>query len=198
MNILRIDSSLFGDNSVSHQLADELVARLLSAGGQVVSRDLAAEAAPHFDGERIASLMTPAEQRTEQQQAIVDYADEQIAQVKAADVLVIGAPMYNFSVPSVLKAWFDHIARAGVTFEYTSTGPRGLLTGKRAYVISTRGGLHRGMATDTQAAFITQFLGFLGITDVHVIYAEGLNMGADQRGRGLDEARSMMDTALAA
>lgn len=198
MNILKIDSSVFAAGGVSHQLADELVARLLGAGDRVVNRDLAAEGVPHLDGERIQALNTEPAQRSERQQAMVAYADDQIAQVQRADVLVIGAPMYNFSVPSVLKAWFDHIARAGVTFEYTSEGPSGLLSGKRAYVITTRGGLHRGQASDTEVPFIINFLAFLGITEVEVIYAEGLNMGDEQRTRGLDEARRMIDAALAA
>ena len=198
MNILRIDSTLFANGGVSHQLGDELVARLMSAGDRVVSRDLATEGMPHLDGERIQALSTPAEARSERQHDIVAYADDQIAQVQAADVLIIGAPMYNFSVPSVLKAWFDHIARAGVTFEYSNAGPRGLLTGKRAYIITTRGGLHRGQASDTQTPYLINFLAFLGIDDVQVIYAEGLNMGEGQRERGLDEARRMIEAALVA
>lgn len=197
MNILRIDSSLFATDGVSSQLADELVARLMAPGIRVVNRDLAGEGVPHMDGERIRALSTPAEQRSERQHAIVAYADEQIAQLRAADVVIIGAPMYNFSVPSVLKAWFDHVARAGVTFEYTSDGPRGLLSGKRVFIITTRGGLHRGRVSDTQVPYLTQFLAFLGLDDVEVIYAEGLNMGEGARATGLDEARRMMDAALA-
>ncbi len=197
MNILRVDSSVFAEGGVSHQLADELIAALLQPGDKVVNRDLAAEGVPHVDPARMQALGTAAADRSERQQAMVDYADAQIEQVQRADVLVIGVPMYNFSVPSVLKAWFDHIARAGVTFEYTSAGPRGLLQGKRAFVITTRGGLHRGQPSDTQVPFIRNFLAFIGISDVEVIYAEGLNMGGDQREQGLSEARQMMAAALA-
>lgn len=193
MNILRLDSSLFANDSVSHQLSNQLVEKLTTQDDHIVHRDLAKEGVPHLDSESIAALGTPAEQRTAKQQGIVDYADQQIAQLQAADLLIIAAPMYNFSVPSVLKAWFDHIARAGVTFEYTETGPRGLLKDKQAYIITTRGGLHRGLPSDTQVPFITQFLSFLGIDDIEVIYAEGLNINEQQRAESMSTARTVIN-----
>lgn len=188
-NILRIDSSLFAESGVSSQLADELVAQLLYNHSQIVSRDLNSEGIPHLDGDWIGALMTEAEKRSEEQLQKAAYSDQLINEVQAADTLIIAAPMYNFSVPSVLKAWFDHIARAGVTFEYTPEGPKGLLTDKTAYVITTRGGLHKDKPSDTQVPFIRNFLAFIGIEDVHVIYAEGLNMGDGARDKGLAEAR---------
>ena len=112
-------------------------------------------------------------------------------------MLLIGLPMYNFGVPSTLKAYFDHVARAGITFRYTEHGPQGLLSGKKAYVVATRGGRHAGTALDTQSAFVRHFLGFIGITEVEFIYAEGLNLGDDSKAAGLAEAHVAL-TRLAA
>ena len=189
-NILQIHSSLFAENSASRELADDLVAKIRKHEGQinVTTHNLAEKGVPHLDGAWIQALATPMEERTPEQQQMVDYSDKLIAEVQAADVLVIGAPMYNFSVPSVLKAWFDHITRAGVTFQYTNEGPKGLLTGKTAYVVTTRGGLHKDKPTDSQVPFIKTILSFVGITDVHVIYAEGLNMSG-YREKGFAKAR---------
>ncbi|MFC1747687.1 FMN-dependent NADH-azoreductase [Pseudomonadota bacterium] len=160
-----------------------------AADSHIVQRDLSSEGVPHLDGSWITALGTEADQRTDEQKQQASYSDQLIAEVQAADALVIAAPMYNFSVPSVLKAWFDHIARAGVTFTYTDEGPKGLLIGKTAYVITTRGGLHKDKSSDSQVPFIQNILGFIGIDDIRVIYAEGLNMGGDARDKGLAEAR---------
>ena len=188
-NILKINSSLFATESVSKQLMEELVAQLAHDHDPIVQRDLSQDGVPHVDGEWFAALTAAEEQRSESQAKQVAYSDQLIAEVQAADILVIAAPMYNFSVPSVLKAWFDHIARAGVTFSYTADGPKGLLTGKTAYIVTTRGGIHKDQPSDTQVPFIENFLAFIGIDDVRVIYAEGLNMGEDAREKGLAAAR---------
>src|SRR5918999_1054853 len=144
MNIFQIKSSVFGGNGQSSRLADEFVARLREqhSGAQVLARDLATDPVPHLDGARTAAFFAKPQERTEEQKAIVAYSDALIAELRGADVLVLGLPMYNFGVPSQLKAWFDHIARAGETFKYTDKGSLGLLAGKKAYVFATRGGLY--------------------------------------------------------
>ena len=198
--VLQIQSSLFTENSASRQLAEDLVAKMREHGDifDENRRNLAEEGVPHLDAAWIQALSTPTEGRTSEQRKMVDYSDQLINEVMVADVLVIGAPMYNFSVPSVLKAWFDHITRAGVTFQHSSEGPKGLLTGKTAYVITTRGGLHKDKPTDNQVPFIKTILSFIGIHDVHVIYAEGLNMSGGHREKGFAEAKETIDRLVAA
>ncbi len=198
--LLQINSSLFSEQGVSTRLADEFVAGFQAREAEVrlIRRDLGAEPVPHLDAGRVTAIMTPAKQRSPEQQALAEQADALIREVQEADVLVIGLPMYNFSVPSTLKAWFDHIARAGVTFRYTENGPQGLLQGKRAYVFTTRGGQHRDTATDTQAPFVETFLNFLGIEAVEFVYAEGLSMGEDHKQAGLRAAGSRIEQLLAA
>jgi FMN-dependent NADH-azoreductase len=196
--ILQINSSLHGDAAQSSRLASEFVAELggsrqrqgstSAPGSEVIVRDLSVTPIPHLTAERLAALSTAAAERTLDQQRIVSESDELIDELKRADVIVIGLPMYNFGVPSTLKAYFDHVARAGVTFRYTANGPEGLLQGKRAYVIATRGGRYAGTARDLQSAFVQQFLAFIGITDVEFVYAEGLAMGEEARAAGLAEA----------
>ncbi len=197
--VLQIHSSLFGEDGASRRISDDLVTRIgenLSIN-QIIKHDLAQEQTPHLDAEWIAALNTPVEQRSPEQQRRVDFSDRLISEVKQADILVIGAPMYNFSVPSVLKAWFDHITRAGVTFTYAEGQQRGLLTGKTAYVVSTRGGLHKDKPTDAQIPFIKTILNFIGIDDIHVIYAEGLNMGGEHRDQGFANAQKAIEDLVA-
>lgn len=196
--LLQINSSLFGDNGNSSVLSQEFVQRWRAQNptGEVIVRDFSKEDVPHLDATRVQALFTPAENRTPEQQAVVDYSDKIIAEIQAADVIVIGVPLYNFGVPSTLKAYFDHIARAGVTFKYTETGPVGLLESKPVYVIATRGGVHKGQPTDTQSQFLSNFLGFVGLKDVHFIYAEGLNMG--QKELAFDQAKKVIEQEIAA
>lgn len=198
--LLQINSSVFSDKGVSSQLADAFVAdwRRRRAQAQVTRRDLAAQPIPHLDGERLTAVMTPAEQRSAAQREAAAEADRLTAELQEADVLVLGVPMYNFSVPSQLKAWFDHVTRAGVTFRYTENGPVGLLSGKKAYVFTTRGGLHRDRPEDTVVPFVTTVLNFIGITDIEVVYAEGLNMGEAPREQGLAAAQARIRELLAA
>lgn len=197
--LLQIQSSLFSRDGQSSQLTDEFVATWLrnQPDSQVRVRNLALAPLPHLDAERVSAFFTPFESRTAAQQKLVDLSDDLIDELKRSDIIVIGVPMYNFGIPSTLKAYFDHIARAGVTFRYTENGPEGLLTGKKAYIFATRGGQYAGTALDTQTAYLRDFLGFLGITDVEFIYAEGLNMGVEIKEKALAAAKVKL-AALAA
>jgi FMN-dependent NADH-azoreductase len=203
-NLLQLSSSLFGQHGQSSQLADAFVAQWRAAhpNGAVTTRDLAAQPVPHLTAERFQGFLAAPEARTDAQHAAVAESDALIGELQRADTIVIGLPMYNFGVPSTLKAYFDHIARANVTFSYTATGPKGLLTGKRAYVFATRGGAYAGTPLDTQTSYVRDFLRFVGITDVDFIYAEGLAMGDDSRNTALAAAKQRIaefhETALAA
>jgi len=174
--LLQLNTSLFSTGGQSSRLADEFVAgwQANHPRGDVIVRDLAREPVPHLSAERFGAFLAQPGERTPEQQAVVDDSDALIDELNRADVIVLGLPMYNFGVPSTLKAYFDHVARAGVTFRYTEKGAVGLLTGKQAYVFATRGGFYNGTDADTQTAFVRQFLAFLGITDVTFVYAEGL------------------------
>jgi FMN-dependent NADH-azoreductase len=152
---------------------------------------------PHLTAERFAAFTTPASERTVEQQRHVAESDALIEELRRADVLVLGVPMYNFGVPSTLKACFDHVARAGVTFRYTAEGPVGLLTGKRAFVFATRGGRYAGTEADLQTSYLRRFLAFIGIHDVEFIYAEGLSLGAEQREQALVAALERIDQLAA-
>ncbi|MDH4324478.1 MAG: NAD(P)H-dependent oxidoreductase, partial [Betaproteobacteria bacterium] len=142
--------------------------------------------------ERFAAFLARPEARTPAQAAAVGYSDALIAELKAADTIVLGLPMYNFGLPSQLKAYFDHVARAGVTFKYTEQGAVGLLTGKRAYVFAARGGRYQDTPRDTQTAYVRDFLAFLGITQVGFVYAEGLAMGEAAKTQSLAAARDVL------
>jgi FMN-dependent NADH-azoreductase len=200
MNILEILSSARAGNSYSTRLSHALVERLQQEQGdvQVKVRDLGATPHPLLDEATLGALFTPAEQRTPEQQARVALDDALIAEVQAADTLVLAVPMYNFSIPAQLKNWIDAISRAGVTFRYTANGPEGLLTGKKAYVVLTAGGKHRNQPTDTLTPYLRTFLAFVGITDVVFVYAEGLAMGEEAERSGIAEAHRQIEEAVAA
>ena len=189
--LLQINASISNGKGQSSQLARQFVTAFQNGnpGTKVVVRDVAAaEPVPHLDGERFGSFITKAEERSAAQQAVVAYSDTLINELKQADVIVLGLPMYNFGVPSQLKAYFDHIARAGVTFKYTDKGPVGQLTGKRAYVFAARGGVYAGTPLDTQTGYVRDFLRFIGISDVNFVYAEGLAMSPQSKEAGLAKA----------
>jgi FMN-dependent NADH-azoreductase len=189
MNILQINSSVRGANSESSRVAGNIVAKLSAAnpGANVIVRDLGAKAHPVLDEAALGALFTPLEQRTPEQAARVALDDALIAEVQAADVVVIGAPMYNFGMPIQLKAWFDAIARAGVTFRYTESGPEGLLKNKKVFVATARGGIYPDDA-DPQVPHIRMLLNFLGMTDHSFVYSNGQAMGPDAAGKGQAEA----------
>ena len=192
--LLKINASLFSTQGQSSQLAERFVAARLAAtpGLKVISRDLGAEPVPHLDAARFLSFLAKPEERSAEQQAVVAYSDALIEEIRQADEIVIGLPMYNFGVPSTLKAWFDHIARAGVTFRYTATGPEGLLTGKKVTIFAARGGLYAGTPKDSQTTYVRDFLAFIGITDVEFVYAEGLNMGDESKAAALTAAHGKL------
>ncbi len=192
MNILQINASARREGAHSTRIADQIVARLRAEHpeARLFVRDLARQPHPMLDEAALTALFTPAEQRTPEQAARVALDDALIAEAQAADVLVIGAPMYNFGVSVQLKTWIDALARSGVTFRYTANGPEGLLKGKKVYVALARGGRYRDAGIDTQALYLQTVLNFLGMTDVQFIYAEGLNMGVEAAQQGLAEAET--------
>jgi FMN-dependent NADH-azoreductase len=175
-NLLQINTSIFSDGGQSSQLAQRFVTAWREANphAKVTVRDLAKEPIPHLDAAGFGAFLAKPEERTAEQQAAAAYSDALIAELKAADVIVLGLPLYNFGLPSTLKAYFDQLGRAGSTFRYTAEGPVGLLTGKKAYVFAARGGLYKGTPKDTQTAYVRDFLAFIGITDVEFVHAEGL------------------------
>ncbi|KXX66310.1 FMN-dependent NADH-azoreductase [Marichromatium gracile] len=197
--ILHLDSSLFAAQGVSTILGAQLVDALRThhPALEVTHHDLAATPLPALDAAGVSAFATPAEQRDADQQAAVARSDALIDELREADLLVIGAPMYNFAIPVQLKSWFDHVARAGETFRYTEQGPVGLLEGKRAVALLSRGGIHRDSPEDTVAAYLTSMLPFLGIDDVRLIYAEGLNLGDQPRRASIARATEQVQ-ALAA
>ena len=199
MKILQINSSARSAGANSTRLADSITARLKAANPAAVVelRDLAANPHPVLDEAALGALFTPAEQRTPEQAARVALDDALIAQVQAADVIVLGVPMYNFGVPVQLKTWIDAIARAGVTFRYTENGPEGLLKGKKVYVALARGGIYRDTPADSQVPYLKGVLGFLGMTDVEFIYAEGLAMGPESADKAFAAAEAAIGAVVA-
>lgn len=197
--LLQLNTSLFSDQGQSSQLANQFVStwRENHSDAKVVVRDLAREPVPHLDGARFLAFLAAPDARTPEQQAVVSYSDALIEELKSADVIVLGLPMYNFGIPSTLKAYFDHIARAGATFRYTENGPEGLLKGKKAYIFAARGGRYLGTPLDTQTSYVRDFLRFIGIADVEFVYAEGLNMGEDSKAGALAEAREQLERLVA-
>ncbi|MHA6964197.1 FMN-dependent NADH-azoreductase [Zobellella denitrificans] len=191
---LVLKSSILGEYSQSAKLIDYMIER---AGAERVQiRDLAAEPLPMLDGAG-AMALRGGDQLSEQQQALLALSDGLVEELKAADTLIIAAPMYNFHIPVQLKAWIDLVCRAGVTFRYTEQGPEGLVKGKKAVVVTTRGGMHKDSPTDLITPYLRTVLGFIGITEVEFVYAEALNMGEDAQKAGLDQARQSLEALVA-
>jgi FMN-dependent NADH-azoreductase len=200
MRILQINSSARGQDSHSSRLATRIVEHLRDArpDATLQVRDLVASPHPALDEAALGALFTPAAQRTAEQAARVAQDDALIAEIQAADVVVVGVPMYNFGVPAQLKNWIDAITRAGVTFRYTANGPEGLLKGKRMFVALARGGRYRNTPAETQMPFLRTVFNFLGVTDLEFIYAEGLSMGADAEAQAIASAHAQIETLLPA
>lgn len=192
-NILYVTASIRSDaDSISRGLGQRLVDGLAAkSGATVTTRDLAANDLPFVSAERFGANLTPAAERTPEQAELAVIADTLIAELQAADTIVIASPIYNFGAPATLKAWADLVARAGTTFRYTETGPEGLLTGKKAYLAIASGGTPVGSDIDFMSRWLTFFLGFLGITDVEIVAADGI-MGAD----GEAKIAAAQETAL--
>ncbi len=203
MKILQINSSARrlqqdGQGSNSTRLAQELVQGLLrqaqarAEAAEVEVLDLNEQPHPVLDETALQAMFTPAEQRSPAQAERVALDMALVEQLRGADVLVLAVPMINFGVPAQLKNWIDAVAKAGVTFRYTAQGPEGLLKGKKVYVVLTRGGIYRDQAADTMVPYLRTVLGFLGMSDLHFIYAEGLAMGPESEARGLGAAREQI------
>ncbi|EPJ91483.1 MULTISPECIES: FMN-dependent NADH-azoreductase [Pseudomonas] len=193
-NVLIIESSARQQDSFSRQLTRQFISQWQAAhpADQVTVRDLALAPVPHLDASLLGGWMKPEGQRNADEQISLQRSNELTDELLAADVLVLAAPMYNFAIPSTLKAWLDHVLRAGVTFKYTETGPQGLLVGKKAYVLTARGGLYAGSTSDHQEPYLRQVMAFIGIHDVTFIHAEGMNLGGDFQEKGLNQAKARL------
>ncbi len=199
MKILQVNSSARVDGSQSTRLALFLSERLLAQnpGADLIVRDLSRNPQPMLDEEALQALFTPAQTRTALQAERVALDDALIAEIQAADIVVLGVPMYNFGVPAQLKNWIDAISRAKVTFQYTEKGPEGLLKGKKVYVVLTRGGVYRNTPSDSQVPYLKTVFSFLGLQDVEFVYAEGLAMGPEAEQAAIASAREQIDLVVA-
>lgn len=199
-SLLQIKTSIAGDDGQSSALSNAFVARWRQQNprGRVVVRDLSDQPVPHLDQETLHAFITAADKRTAEQRKIVDYSDTLIGELRDADLVVFGVPMYNFGIASTLKAYFDHVARSGVTFRYTESGAEGMLEDKPVYLFATRGGVYSGGPADWQTGYLNTFLGFIGLKDTRFIYAEGLAMGEESQQKALDQAHEQIEQALAA
>ncbi|AZM96772.1 FMN-dependent NADH-azoreductase [Vreelandella venusta] len=190
---LLVTSSILGENGQSNALANHFKTKTEAHDVAVTQRDVVANALPHLAIEELGAWQTPANERNADQQALAAHSDELLAELRASDVLVLAVPLYNLGIPSQLKAWFDRVLRAGETFRYTEDGPQGLLEGKRAIILAARGGQYAGTELDSQTPHLKAMLGLMGISDVDVVFAEGLNMGDAQRDAALKEAFQAID-----
>ncbi|MBF5057144.1 ACP phosphodieterase [Alcanivorax sp. 521-1] len=193
--ILYLQSSLFGEDGQSSRMARTFIDgyRQRHPDTEVVTRDLVADGVPHLDLARAGALRGFSESLDDNQKAVLAHSDALVQELRDADLVVIGMPMYNFGAPTQFKAWIDHIARAGVTFKYTETGPVGLIDDKPVRVFAAHGGVHAGQPYETTTAFVKQIFGFMGIQDVRFVYAEGLNISDEVKRQAL--ARADAETA---
>ncbi|SEO35301.1 FMN-dependent NADH-azoreductase [Pseudomonas sp. NFACC39-1] len=201
MKLLHIDSSILGDNSASRQLSRDVVEAWKAAEADVIVtyRDLAADAISHFSAQTLIAAGTSAELRDAAQKHETDLSASTMAEFLAADAVVIAAPMYNFTIPTQLKAWIDRIAVAGQTFRYTEAGPEGLCGGKKLVIVSTSGGLHAGQPSGVaHEEYLKLLFGFLGITDIEFVRAEGLAYGDEMRTKAMSEAKLQISEQFAA
>ncbi len=198
--ILYLQSSIFGDQGQSSQMATAFIEAYQARhpGTEVVVRDLVNDGVPHLDLARAGALRGFADSLDDEQKAALALSDALVEELRTADLVVVGLPMYNFGVPTQFKAWFDHIARAGVTFRYTANGPEGLVADRPVRVFASHGGFHVGQPHETSTTFIKAIFGFIGIEDVRFIYAEGLNISEDVKEEALEKARVETEAALAA
>lgn len=195
MNLLHITSSIFEDQGKSSELGShfEHLWGQRFPDAKLTKRDLAKNPVPHLTQTTFKSALTPAAERNEQQAEAAKLADQLVEELQATDILLLSVPMYNFGIPSTLKAWIDHIARAGTTFKYTETGPVGLLENKTAVVLAARGGAYKDTPNDTQTPYLKTLLGFVGIDNVHFVFAEKLNMSSDGGEAIMAEAKQTIE-----
>ncbi|ORM72541.1 FMN-dependent NADH-azoreductase [Pantoea wallisii] len=197
-NVLVLKSSILAGYSQSNQLADFYAEEARAKGNDVTVRDLAAQPIPVLDGELVGALRPSDAPLSPRQQEALALSDELIAELQAHDTVVIAAPMYNFNIPTQLKNYFDLIARAGVTFRYTEAGPEGLVKGKRAVILSSRGGIHKDTPSDLLTPYVKLFLGFIGITDVNFVFAEGIAYGPEVATKAASDAKDAIKQIVAA
>lgn len=192
--VLVLKSSILANYSQSNVLADYFVEqwRQQHSDDQIQVRDLAADPIPVLDGELVGALRPSDAPLTPRQQDALDLSDTLIEELKASDVIVIAAPMYNFNISTQLKNYFDLVARAGVTFRYTEVGPEGLLKGKKVYVLTSRGGIHKDTDTDLVTPYLRVFLGFIGLTDVEFVFEEGIAYGPDMATKAQQDAKALI------
>ena len=197
MNILYVASSSRGSASYSNRVATDVLTELRShnPGAKVTVRDLGREPLPHIDDDFVAATRGPAASQTDEQRVLLARSDTLVDELLAADVVVIAAPMINFTIPSSLKAWIDYVARAGRTFSYSEAGPKGLVTGKPVIVVAARGGIYpNGNALDFQLPYLKSVLGFLGMTDVTVLEVEGTAYGPEAAEKAVAAATAKLHT----
>ncbi|MFU9138112.1 FMN-dependent NADH-azoreductase [Erwinia tasmaniensis] len=199
-NVLVLKSSILAGYSQSNQLADHFVEEWKAAHGSdtITIRDLAANPVPVLDGELVGALRPSDAALTPRQQEALSLSDALIAELKAHDTIVIAAPMYNFNIPTQLKNYFDLVARAGVTFRYSENGPEGLVTGKKVVVISSRGGIHKDTPSDLLTPYLKLFLGFLGMSDVKFVFAEGIAYGPEVATKATTDAKAVLEELVTA
>jgi len=197
--ILHIDASAQGERSESMRLSNDFIQhwKTQHPNDEIIQRDIVDNPLPHINGRILGSMMTPVEQRTSEQNVAAGQYEELVREFLDADVLVLGVPMYNFTIPSTLKAWIDHITVPGKTFEYTAEGPVGLISGKEVYILSTRGGFYKDSPMDHQVSYLQTLFNFLGLEDIHVIQAEGLNISPETRDQSIEAAQLQIQETLA-
>ncbi|QEH49711.1 NAD(P)H-dependent oxidoreductase [Aggregatibacter actinomycetemcomitans] len=193
-NVLVLKSSILAGSSQTNQLSDYLESKL--TGKNIVVRDLAVNQLPHFGATATTALR--GQPTTAEENALLALSDELVAEIKNANTIIINAPMYNFNIPTQLKSYFDFIARPRVTFKYTEEGPEGLLTGKKAVVLAAFGGFHQNQSSDIVTAYLKMILGFMGITDVQFVYAEGIGFGPEAVEKAQAQAKAEIDKIVAA
>jgi FMN-dependent NADH-azoreductase len=197
--ILHIDASAQGERSESRRLSNDFIEHWQTRypEDRITRRDIVENPLPHIDDLIVGSMMTPAGQRSPEQGVAAEQYEELVREFLDADVLVLGVPMYNFTIPSTLKAWIDHITVPGQTFRYTAEGPVGLVRGKQVHILSTRGGFYEGSPMDHQVAYLQTLFGFLGVEDIQVIQAEGLNISPETRDQSMEAAHIQIQELLA-
>ncbi|PUA18978.1 FMN-dependent NADH-azoreductase [Glaciimonas sp. PCH181] len=201
--LLHLNSSVRNTGSISRQLTAEFLTKwmLANPNDTIVERDLSANPVPHLTEQMMGAFFTPEAQRSPQQAETVKLSDSLINELMDADVIVIGAPMYNFSISSTLKAWIDHVARAGRTFKYTENGPVGLVQGKKVVIFTSRGGVYShgaGKAMDFHETYLRAVLGFIGLSDIDFIHTEGMAMGEEAVASAISHSRSTMTELIPA